>query len=296
MKTLLKHTFSALGSQNEIALYLDNIDDAPELFQMIEGEVRRIEQKFSRYLPESIVSQINQAAGKHPVAVDQETAQMIDFAFACYLQSGKLFDFTSGVLRRAWNFREAKLPETSLLKELLPLVGSHQVSWKLPHILLMRPGMEIDFGGFGKEYAVDQAINLLAQRGVTTGYVNLGGDLRVLGTPPDRDRWTFGIAHPRISGQIAASLDINSGALASSGDYERFIEIDSRRYCHILNPFTGYPADELQSVSVIAPAAMIAGSCSTIAMLSGKKKGERFLKKMGFPYLLIDQNGNITHG
>lgn len=294
MTTLFHHRFSALGSQNEIAIYAG--EDPSAHFAAAENEIRRIERKFSRYLGDSVIAQINQAAGKAPVTVDDETSRLLDFANACFQQSDGLFDITSGILRQAWDFRTGVLPDSESVKILRSRIGWQKVSWNRSQIFLPEEGMELDFGGFGKEYAVDQAASLLHSRGVSSGYVNLGGDLRVIGLPPARQFWSFGIAHPRKAGEIILSLDVHTGALTSSGDYERYFEIEGKRYCHILNPLTGYPVEELQSVSIMAPAALIAGSCATITMLMGRKKGLRFLKRSGFPFVLIDQQGRIIHG
>lgn len=290
-------SFNALGSRNEITIYSDHSDDASRGFTLVENEVRRIEEKYSRYRAESIVSRINDAAGNAFVDIDDETEKLFNFADACYRQSHGLFDITSGALRRVWNFREARIPERIEIEQCLSCIGWEKVQRKAQSIFLPHHGMEIDFGGFGKEYAVDQAAAVLQEAGFISAQVNLGGDLRVIGVPPGRAHWKFGIADPRNSAAIIASLEITAGALASSGDYERFFEIDGARYCHIINPKTGMPVSDFRSISVLAPATLIAGSCTTIAMLLGKRKAQSFLRTLGFPYLTIDSDGRIeTNG
>ena len=252
------------------------------------SEVRRIEAKYTRYRDDSIVSRINAAAGaRTPVEVDAETAALLDFAAQLHASSDGLFDITSGVLRRAWDFRAGRVPEPAALAELLPLIGWAQVEWQGQRMRLPRAGMEIDFGGFGKEYAADRAMAVLAASGQGHGFVNLGGDIRVLGPRADGSAWRFGIQHPRRCEATIASVDMREGALASSGDYERFFELDGRRYCHILDPRTGWPVTSWTSISVTAPACAAAGALSTIAMLKGPQ-ALAFLATQGATSLAID--------
>ena len=139
---------------------------------------------------------------------------------------------------------------------------------------------------------MDQAAELLAAQGVRHGYVNLGGDMRFLGPRPDGAEWSIGIQHPRNAQRTIASVPFSRGALATSGDYERFFEVGGRRYCHILDPRTGMPVSYWRSVSVVSPMAIAAGSCSTTAMLL-ERDGLDFLEQSGLSYLAIDQDGRI---
>lgn len=258
------------------------------------AEVRRIEKKYSRYLDDSIVARINAAAGSgRPVEVDDETADLLDFAERLHAASGGLFDITTGVLRRVWDFRAARLPTTDAVNAQLACVGWHRVRWERPAITLGCAGMELDFGGFGKEYAADRAGTLLLEHGIPGGLVNLGGDIRVIGPHPDGSPWSLGIAHPREPGAVIATIALHSGGLATSGDYERFFELDGRRYCHILDPRSGWPVQHWRSVSVVAPACLAAGALSTIAMLSGAE-AHSLLRSQGVGFLTIDAAHRIT--
>lgn len=280
--------FDAMGSTCEIRL---DGDDEPALAAAARraiDEVRRIEAKYSRYRNDSIVWRINAAAGSgRDVEVDGETASLLDFAAQLHALSGGLFDITSGVLRRAWDFRAGRLPEPDALQRLLPLIGWPQVTWRHRRIALPKAGMELDFGGFGKEYAADRAAAALVEAGLRHGFVNLGGDIRVIGPRADGRAWCFGIQHPRESGRTLAHVELAGGALATSGDYERFFERDGRRYCHILDPRTGWPVQTWCSVSVTAPACVAAGALSTIAMLKGAK-APAFLATHQATFLAVD--------
>jgi FAD:protein FMN transferase len=257
------------------------------------AEVRRIETKYSRYLPGSIVSCINAAAGTtQAIAVDDETANLLDFAAQVHEASGGLFDITTGVLRQVWDFGASRLPAPAQLTAALGRIGWARVEWRRPAVRLGLPGMEIDFGGFGKEYAADRAATVLADAGVRAALVNLGGDMRALGPRPDGNAWTLGIAHPREAHAVVASIELHQGALATSGDYERYFELDGQRYCHILDPRSGWPAQHWRSVSVVASTCVAAGALTTIAMLNGADALD-FLRGQGVDFLAVDANGRL---
>lgn len=261
-------------------------------------EVHRIESKFSRYRPQSVVSRINAAAGGAPVEVDAETQSLLDFAASLHDASGGLFDATSGVLRRAWDFGQARLPLPGELEALLPLVGWHRVERHGDQVRLTLPGMELDFGGFGKEYAADRAAAVLNGQGIEHALVNLGGDVHVLGPHgmPDAvgQPWQVAIARPRPGGEgPLASLSVSRGGVATSGDYERFFERDGRRYCHVLDPRTGWPVEGCQSISVLAANTTTAGALSTIAMLKGAGAIE-WLDGQGANYLAVKADGETV--
>ncbi|NTW55623.1 MAG: FAD:protein FMN transferase [Chlorobiaceae bacterium] len=286
--------FEAMASACEILIAADSKRSAESTAEKAVLEISRIEKKYSRYLPESIVSRINASAGIERVACDEETLTLIRFADAFYRSSEGLFDITSGVLRRAWNFREASIPEPGALEPLLALVGWERVVREGNTVFLPSAGMEIDFGGFGKEYAADRAAEILQNDGVRHGYVNLGGDVRVVGPKPDGTPWVIGIQDPRNKKQTIASIPLYSGALATSGDYERFFDKDGVRYCHIINPKSGMPAGSWRSVTVLAATTLLAGSRSTIAMLM-ETRGLSYLERTGMKYLAVDSRGEIHY-
>ena len=288
--------FVAMASDCEVRLAGVSARRAQFLAALAIAEVRRIETKYSRYRADSVVSQINAAAGDNvSITIDAETAQLLAFATQLFALSDGLFDATSGVLRQVWDFKTGRTPTTLQLAEVLPRIGWNHVQWNDQTAQLTRAGMELDFGGFGKEYAADRAATLLANEGAQHGLVNLGGDIRVLGPQEDGSPWLMGIRHPRAARQddaVIASIPISSGALATSGDYERFFVEDQQRFCHIVNPKTGWPAQHWQSISVIAPVCVAAGAMSTTAMLKGPG-AIAFLKGQGVSYLAVDADGQI---
>jgi thiamine biosynthesis lipoprotein len=284
--------FRALGGPCSIELYAEHAAQLDTAIAAAQAEVLRIEAKYSRYRADSIVSRINAAAGSgQAIAVDEETAALLDYAATAHAQSEGRFDISSGILRRAWDFRSGRLPASEDIERLLPLVGWQQVHWQRPAIALPQVGMELDFGGFGKEYAVDRVVALLRGQGIRHGLVDLGGDLGIVGPHPDGSPWRVGIRHPRAPVQAVASLDVAAGAVATSGDYERYLEVDGRRYAHILDPRSGWPVPGPASVSVIASSCLIAGTATTIAMLHGAAAAD-WLHQLDLPWLLLSADGS----
>ena len=284
--------FKAMASACELVLAVDDEPEAQAMAGAAIAEVQRIEAKYSRYQPDSIVSRINAAAGGQAVACDEETWSLLNYADSLYQSSGALFDITSGVLRRAWNFYDHRLPAPADLEALRQLIGWRRVEREGQAVRLPEAGMELDFGGFGKEYAADRAGAVLAAKGLRHGYVNLAGDMRMLGPKPDGSPWMIGIQDPRDKTAILATIPVDRGGLATSGDYERYFELDGKRYCHILDPRSGQPVTHWRTVSVVAPLAVVAGNCATIAMLK-QSDGLAFLEACGMNYLAVDQSGTV---
>ena len=272
--------FRAMGGPCEVLAEIADESDARTLVEKIAGCAWRIEDKFSRYLPDNIVARIN-ASGGAPVDVDDETANLVDYAALVHRLSDGMFDITSGVLRRAWTFDGGnRVPSRAEIDALLPLVGWSKVRWTRPTIAL-RPGMQIDFGGIGKEYAVDQAIQLALKTDAAT-LINFGGDLAVTRSRAGDRPWRVGIESIDAGEQRAAKLvDLTAGAVATSGDTYRFVEASGRRLSHILDPRDGYPVrDAPRSVTVAAPTCTHAGMLCTLAMLRGSG-AEAFLQSEG---------------
>ncbi|MBK6470379.1 MAG: FAD:protein FMN transferase [Betaproteobacteria bacterium] len=259
-------------------------------------EVRRIEQRYSRYREDSLVSRINAAAGTgRAIEVDAETAALFDFAAQLNSESAGRFDITSGVLRRAWDWGTARVPGAAEIEALRPLIGWPQVHWDGRCIALPKVGMQIDLGGIGKEYAADRATALLVSHGVAGGFVDLGGDIVVIGPRADAGPWSVGLQHPREAGALLGRVELARGALATSGDYARFVEFDGRRYSHLLDATTGWPAGHWQSVSVLAPNCTAAGAVATLAMLQDES-AIGFLRAQGLPFLAVRHDGTRMSG
>ncbi len=286
-----RFAFKAMGSPCELQLYAGDGIHANAVAVRAREEIERLEQRYSRYRSDSYLSEVNRiAAAGGTVRVDAEMASFLDYADTCHRESDGLFDITSGVLRGVWRFDRAELPTEEAIAALLPRVGWHRVRWRRPDITFA-PGMELDLGGIVKEYAADRVATLCIEDGCESGFINLGGDIRVLGPHPDGTPWTIGIKHPRLVDDIAVqSIQLQRGAITTSGDYERCLLVNGRRYGHVLNPRTGWPVEHLASVSVVAELCVVAGSASTIALLK-ERQGAAWLSQLGLPYLWIDTEG-----
>jgi thiamine biosynthesis lipoprotein len=256
--------FHAMGCPCTLHLYAASRGEAERIADAAVAEVRRLEAKYSRYRDDSLATEINRSAGSPQGSeVDDETAALLDYAQTCYEQSGGRFDITAGVLRRAWNFKAKRVPAQAEIDAVLPLIGWQHVRWQRPHLMLPRAGMEIDFGGYVKEYAADRVAELCRELGLEHGLVDLGGDLAVVGPHPDGRPWWVGVRNPSRPEEAIRGVALGSGGIATSGDYERGMVVDGVRYTHVLDPRTGWPVVGLASVSVVAPHCLVAGSAST---------------------------------
>ena len=290
---LFRFPFTAMASPCELHLYASDAAGAERAAQAAIAEVRRIETVYSRYRDDSVVSLINRSAGGEPVTVDDETAALLDYAAAAFEQSDGLFDITSGVLRRVWDFKSGQLPNAEDVDACLDQIGWHKVEWQSPAIRL-QAGMQLDFGGFGKEYAADRAASACEAQGITHGLVELGGDIRVVGPHPDGRPWQVGVRNPGDPERAIAAIPLSHGGLASSGDYERCMVVDGVRYSHILDPRSGWPVtDTMAAVTTVAPLCLLAGTGATVAMLKGSAAAPRWLSELGMPHLWIEQDGRL---
>jgi FAD:protein FMN transferase len=288
-----QYTFTALGGVCDIDVV--GIERSDHFAQLAIAEVRRIETKYSRYIESSIVGKINAQAGLEWVDCDEETCSLLDYANTLHVLSGGLFDITSGVLRCVWDFEKKTVPSSEELKQILQLIGWSKFERQGNQVRLKKTGMQIDLGGFGKEYAVDRVAAIFLENGVTSALINFGGDVRALGSKPDGSPWQIGIQDPRQLDRCFATLSLSQGALATSGDYERFFEVDGKRYCHILNPKTGIPVSHWRSITVLAPLTSAAGATTTIAMLL-QQQGLKYLQNSGFAFLAVDHKGEVFRG
>jgi FAD:protein FMN transferase len=284
-ENLLAICFTAMASPCELLLPSTDAAAALQLGALAAQEAWRVERKFSRYRNDSVTAWIHEHRGTR-IEVDEETALLIDFAGQSFDLSDGLFDITSGVLRCAWKFDGSdRIPEPVAIERLLPLVGFGKLQWQSPRLLLPA-GMELDFGGIGKEYAVDRAYDLLAERRSTPFLVNFGGDLRTNRAPP-HGPWQVGIERPDTDRAPTMVLDLERGALATSGDSRRYLLKDGIRYGHILDPRTGWPVPgSPRSVTVAASSCTEAGLLSTLALLHGAQAQE-FLEEQGVRYWLL---------
>lgn len=279
-------SFRAMASPCEILIHGNSASEAHEMALLAHAETARIEQKFSRYLPDNVVFTINHSNGE-PVNIDDETFHLLSYAGECYKLSDGLFDITSGILRRAWNFNGQEVhPDKKLISSLLKLVGWDKTRLDGATFSLL-PGMEIDLGGLGKEYAVDRVAQILYKASGHPLMVNFGGDIRAVSPASIYRPWKVGIEDPERTNQSLGSVDLANGAIATSGVSYRHCFVNGKRLGHILNPKTGWPVENApRSVTVLAGFCTEAGLLSTLAMLQGRD-AETFLEAQQVKYHCI---------
>ncbi|RHW77212.1 FAD:protein FMN transferase [Colwellia sp. RSH04] len=271
-------SFFAMASLCEVLIDTDNEALAIEVGRIAANEAWRIEDKYSRYDSKSLCSEINNKAGQ-VIEIDKETFNLFEFANQCYDMSEGAFDITSGILRKAWPFDGSdNVPSKKSVQAALQFVGWDKVSYSA-NSFVMKKGMEIDFGGLGKEYAVDRAVLLISQKTNAPFLVNYGGDLAVYGTREYDAPWQVGIEHPSFDSSQSTLVTLRTGAVATSGDANRFLLKNNHRYSHILNVKTGWPViNPPNSITVAAPQCIQAGFLATLALIQGVN-AENFLKE-----------------
>ncbi len=278
--------FDAMASPCEIIVEADDLSLAKKIGELVSLEVWRIEDKYSRYNPNSLCSRINQSGGK-PVSIDEETFALLNFADTCFQLSDGIFDITSGVLRKVWHFDcSDNIPSQSAIAEVLSDVGWHKVQYDNKQIVLPK-NMEVDFGGIGKEYAVDRAILLVKTLTESPVLVNLGGDLATNSIRKNGQPWQVGIEHPGFVEKKTMVVSLFKGALATSGDAKRYLFKNNQRYSHILNAKTGWPVENApHSITVSAPQCIQAGILATLSQMQGGN-AEQFLSEQEIKHWAI---------
>ena len=260
----------------------------------VEQLVASLEQRYSRYREDSLVSLINRRAGSpQRTKIDPETLALLELAKTLWEATGGLFDITSGPLRRAWDFQSGAPVRPERIEAARSLIGWEHLEWDGPYLRLPMKGMELDLGGIVKEYAVDCAVKRLRDAGVLSGMVDLAGDIAVIGNQPDGSPWQISIRDPFNEGSVCA-VNLIDAAIATSGSYERRIAYQGKDYGHLLDPETGWPAPGPASVTVIDAHCLTAGAVATTACLLTEEKAANWLGSARLPWLMVDQKTVIS--
>ena len=280
--TLRKWAFPALGTTCEVQYVAPNGDAQALGFERAAvAWVEAFEAKYSRFRPASLVSRINALAGRSWVEVDEDMDQLLALCDALYSMTKGLLDPTALPLIQLWNWKaeHPSIPTAERIAATRRLVGWTKVQRAPGRIFLPVPGMALDFGGFGKEYAVDIVAQIAGNCDIANVLVDFGHDLRALGTPPGRPAWHIGLEDPRNPGKPAGSIGVTGRGVASSGDYVRCFKIAGRRYGHIIDPRTGWPvANGCSQATVIADTCLHAGVLCTTAFVLGPREGIDFIQ------------------
>lgn len=263
-----------MGNAFEITVVTDDEKTAQQHIDAAIEEIRRIEKLLTTFNEESQTNLINQNAGIQPVEVDWEVFDLIERSLRISNITDGYFDISYGGIDKSfWNFdREMKqLPDPELIKKHLKLVNYKNILLNRENqtVFLKEKGMRIGFGGIGKGYAAEMAKRLLQKRGVISGIVNASGDLTTWGNQADGKPWNIGIADPENAKQPFSYMNITDMAIATSGNYEKFVHINGKKYSHTINPKTGMPVSGVKSVTIFCPNAEIADAMATPVSIMG---------------------------
>ena len=265
------------------------------LIKIIEQDTAALETKYSRYRADSLISRINSKAGDGEfVAIDAETLSLINFCAVLHKQSDGLFDPTSGVLREVWDFQLGVAKDLSQLPQLLEKVGWEKVEICDQQLRLSQEGMGLDLGGIVKEYAVDKSMAAIREAGFSNAIVELAGDVMAIGGRNNNEAWQVGICDPANPSEALISIELADAALATSGSYRRYIELDGERFSHFLHPLSGMPISGPRSVSVISDTCITAGAVATVACLKPPADGESWLEASQLPWLSVSETGLLS--
>jgi thiamine biosynthesis lipoprotein len=279
-----------------ITVYSESEQKAKAAIDATYTELDRLGRFLNFYSEDSEVSMINRFSGIKPVKVSTDTLDVIDRALYISRSTDGAFDITIGSIVKLWDFEKKILPSEKAIKEKLHLVNYRNVVVDKVNstVFLRKKGMQIDLGGIEKGYAAERAVEVLKKNGITAGIIAVGGEVKPFGTKPDGDTWRVGIKNPHQkdkNDEIIAIVKLADKAISTSGGYEKFFIKDGKLYHHILDPATGYPVYECQSVSVIAKNAP--DGFPTGIFVLGPQKGLKILKKLGLDGIIIDKSGEI---
>jgi thiamine biosynthesis lipoprotein len=294
-----KHTCKLMGNTFEITVVASDEKWAREKINLAVEEIRRIEKLLTTFDENSQTNLINRMAGIEAVPVDREVFELIKRSLKISGVTDGAFDITYGSIdKRLWNFDRTmtSLPDAETARQAVRLINYHNVllNEKECTVMLKEKGMRIGFGGIGKGYAADMARNLLVKEGVQSGIVNASGDLVAWGKQANNEPWTIGIAHPDNARSAFSWLNISDLAIATSGNYEKYVVIDGRKYSHTINPKTGMPVTGIKSVTIISPYAEIADAMATPVMVMGVKAGLELINQIQhLGCIIVDDNNTI---
>ncbi|MDO9287785.1 MAG: FAD:protein FMN transferase [Thermodesulfovibrionales bacterium] len=293
-----------------ISVVSDSDNKAETAIDKAFAEIEKIGNLVNFFSDKSEISGINKNAGKKAAAISYETFEVLEKAIYASEKTNGAFDVTIGPEIALWDFHNKVKPEDRAIKQKLQLVNYKALTLykNPPSAYLKKKGMLIDLGGVAKGYAADRAVEVMKKNGIKSGLVAIAGDIKAFGLKPDGKPWKIGIRNPRaippnpplakggeggFSDEIMATVDLSDMAISTSGDYERYFIVEGRRYHHILNPKTGYPADGCRSVSVIAREGAVTDPFSTGIFILGAEKGIKLLEEMGIDGIIVDKDGKI---
>ncbi len=288
-----------MGNKFEICVVADNAVWADECIDAAINEIQRIEKLLTTFSNDSETSRINENAGVVPVEVSRETYELIERSIKISRITQGAFDITYGsVDKRLWNFdiNMKSLPDKKTAHKMVRLINYRNImlNEEKSTVFLKEKGMRVGFGGIGKGYAAERAKQVMKEMGAESGIVNASGDLTSWGYQPNGKPWTIGIVNPNAAGQVFSYMNITDMAIATSGNYEKYITLNGKKYSHTINPRTGLPVTGIKSVTIITPNAEISDAMATPVMIMGIKAGMDMINQLkDIEAILIDDYDTI---
>jgi FAD:protein FMN transferase len=298
-KFVYKKACKLMGNRFELSVVAEKEEWANERIDVGIAEIQRIEKLLTTFSDDSETNLVNQNAGIAPVKVSEETFELIRRSLRISGVTQGAFDITYGSIdKRLWNFDQnmASLPDKETAKKMVSLINYRNVILDSENctVFLKEKGMRIGFGGIGKGYAADRAKHVMKQAGVESGVVNASGDLNTWGKQPDGRDWTVGIVNPNVKGEVFSYMNVSDMAVATSGNYEKYVVIDGKKYSHTIDPRTGYPVAGIKSVTIITTNAEIADAMATPVMIMGIRTGLDMINQIkDIEAVIIDDNDRI---
>jgi len=294
-----KRTLKLMGSRFDITVVANDSIQANKYIDTAIAEISRIEKLISSWDANSQTSEINRNAGIKPVKVDKELFDLIERAIGISKLTDGAFDISYASMDRIWKFDGSmtKMPSEEEIIASVEKVGYQNIvlDKKNSTVFLKLEAMKIGFGAIGKGYAADKAKSLLISKGVPSGIINASGDMNTWGKQPNGNEWKVAITNPMDKNKVFALLPITNGAVVTSGNYEKYVNFNGKRYTHIIDPRTGYPSTGIISVTVFAPKAELADALATSVFVMGKETGlDRINQLPKIECIIIDDKGNIS--
>ncbi len=298
-ESMYKKSMPMMDTIVSITVVCESKERAEKAMEEAFAAIDHIGNLINYYSDTSELSAINRNAGISETKVSPETFGIIEEAIYVADSSEGSFDPTIGPIIKLWDFADKKMPSETEVRHALPLVNWRDIIMdrKTLTVMLRKKGMMLDLGGIAKGYAADIAVACLIKQGISSGLVSIAGDIRTFGLKPDNSPWTIGIKNPRQTtcrDEIIAKIRLTEKAISTSGDYERYFIAEGKRYHHLLDPKTGFPAATCRSVSVVADKAVYTDAFSTAIFVLGPDKGMKLAEDLGMDALIIDSNGT-TH-
>lgn len=287
-----------MGSAFSFTAIHENSELEKQAIQAAKNEVIRIEKLISSWNPNSETSRINKNAGIQPVKTSQELIRLIQRSKKISKLSQGKFDISFASIKPIWDFKKqyTELPDSITVKKSVELIQWENIITSDSTVFLKNKGMKMDFGAIGKGYAANKAKQVMKKLGINNGVINAGGDLICWGSNQENKPWSIGIADPDDAKNILSWLDISNMAVVTSGNYEKFVTILGKKYCHIIDPHTGWPTSGLKSVTIICKDAEIADAIATTVFVKGAQKGMQFINQLkGIEGFLIDNDNQIHY-